>query len=221
MRGQSPRILSLRRCTSGDIERALTYAQQVLAIQPNPAAHTLIARVYLRRGETARRDGNLGLQKAYPHRQPVSRSTHSSLRTGSCLPRALLTIARCISTRPIWRRCGASGIDLASGHPKEAVARLDAALARKEPTVEFLLLAGRGYASAGNAGRAKIRFGEPSSSSRIGCKAIRCSGSCMPSRSVSTRPAAVPGCLEAQPEICCREHHGGHAVRGAGQVCRG
>ena len=142
---------------TGATDKSMTYAQQALAIQPdNPDARALLIRNYVRRGERAKAKEDLAvLQKAFPSSPGVH-----NLEALIHLANRELDAARASYTRTIQlspndteATAGLLGLDIATGHAKEASARLDEGLSRGTPTASALLLAARTYAMAGDAAK--------------------------------------------------------------------
>ena len=139
---------------TGATDKSMTYARQALAIQPdNPDARALLIRNYVRRGERAKAKEDLAvLQKAFPSSPGVH-----NLEALIHLANRELDAARASYTRTVQlspndaeATAGLLGLDIATGHAKEASARLDEGLSRGTPTASALLLAARTYAMAGD-----------------------------------------------------------------------
>ncbi len=69
--------------------------------------------------------------------------------------RASYARAAALAPQDLEALAGLVGIDLATGRKQEALARVEAALKGGKPSGEFLMVAGRAYASAGNLPKAE------------------------------------------------------------------
>jgi tetratricopeptide (TPR) repeat protein len=148
--------LSLR---TGAYDQAATYSQQALAIMPgNPGLRVLQVRVLLAQGKTAQaKDEIASLQKAYPNSPIVINLLAGQQLTGQQMEAARASYAKAAALAPnnLEALAGLVRIDLATGRNQEALARVEAGLKGGKPTGEFLMLAGRTYAAAGNLPKAE------------------------------------------------------------------
>ncbi len=148
--------ISLR---TGAFDQAATYSQQALAIQSgNPALLALRVRVLLAQGKTSQaKDEIAGLEKRYPNSPTVldllAAEQFSDRQVEAA--RVSYTRAAALAPRDLEALTGLVRIDLATGHKQEALSRVEATLKGGKPSGEFLMVAGRAYASAGNQPKAE------------------------------------------------------------------
>jgi tetratricopeptide (TPR) repeat protein len=144
---------------AGTTDKALSYAQQALAIQPrNADVHNLLARIYLRRGEIEKAKVEVaGLQKAFPNAAAAFTLGALTQLAEKHPDAARASYERALQLDPgnLAAFEGLLGVDLAAGHTKEALARIDATVARVQPTADLLIIAAKGCASAGDLTRAE------------------------------------------------------------------
>jgi len=138
----------------GDTSKAITYAQQALSIQPNlPEAQNILIRAEIASGDVARAKQDLeGLQKRFPNTVGVEKLSAIVQMASKQPDAARASYARALRAAPgdLEILAGLVQIDLATGHAKEAVARVEDHLKRAQPTVGLLILAARANAAAGN-----------------------------------------------------------------------
>src|SRR5436190_1875422 len=144
---------------AGSMDKSLTYIQQALAIEPaSPDARALLVRIDVRRGDLEKAKEDLALlQKAYPD-APAVHNLEALLQLGARRPdaaRASYAKALKLDANDAEASNGLLHLDVATGHAKEAAARLDARLATGQPTAGALILAARTYASAGETAKAE------------------------------------------------------------------
>ena len=127
--------------------KALTYAQQAIALQPqNLVAHSLIARIYIRQGDIAKANAEIaGIQKSLPTASAGFTLAALAQLAEKQPARAKASYERALQLDPtdIEALEGALRLDMSSGHRQDAAARIAAALARQQPTSDLLMLAGR------------------------------------------------------------------------------
>jgi len=138
----------------GDASKAITYAQQALSIQPNlPEAQNILIRAEIASGDLARAKQDLeSLQKRFPNTVGVEKLSAIVQLASKQPDAARASYARALTAAPgdLEVLAGLVQIDLATGHAKDAVARVDDHLKRARPTVGLLILAARANAAAGN-----------------------------------------------------------------------
>lgn len=138
----------------GDASKAITYAQQALAIQPGlPEAQSLLIRAQIISGDLNRAKQELEtLQKRFPNTVGVEKLSAIVQLASKQPDAARASYARALKASPgdLEVLAGLVQIDLATGHAKEAVARIDDRLKQTQPTVGLLILAARANAAAGN-----------------------------------------------------------------------
>ena len=144
---------------AGSTDKSLTYIRQALEIEPgSPDARALLVRIDVRRGDMEKAKEDLALlQKAYPD-APAVHNLEALLQLGARQPdaaRASYAKALKLDTNDAEASEGLLHLDVASGHAKEATARLDARLATGQPTAGALILAARTYSSAGETAKAE------------------------------------------------------------------
>lgn len=139
---------------SGELDKAATYVQQALTLSPgNVEAHALLTRVYVRRGDLAKARAELAtLQQSFP-RAAAGFNLAALIQLEEKQPaaaRASYVHALQLSPGDLEALGGVLNIDIAAGRKKEVAERLEAVLARQNPTSEILLMAARSYAGIGN-----------------------------------------------------------------------
>lgn len=150
---ESAIALSKLHLSTGNTDKALAYAQQALAINPGqPDAQSLLVRAYLSQGELSKaKDAVADLQKTYPTAPGLYVLNALVQIAEKNIPAARASYLRALDIEPGYLEAldGAVRIDVATGRQADAVARLDAALKRAEPTADLLMLAARGYVLTG------------------------------------------------------------------------
>jgi tetratricopeptide (TPR) repeat protein len=135
-----------------DTSKAITYAQQALTIQPShPEAQSLLIRAALMSGDMTRAKNELaGLRKRFPNSVGVEK-LNAMVQLASKQPDAArASFERALHVLPgdLESLTGVVQIDVATGHAKEAVARVDARLKASPPNVDLLVLGARAHAAA-------------------------------------------------------------------------
>jgi tetratricopeptide (TPR) repeat protein len=135
-----------------DASKAITYAQQALAIQPSqPEAQSLLIRAELMSVDVSRAKNDLeGLRKRFPNSVGVEK-LNAMVQLASRQPAAArASFERALRANPgdLESLSGLVQIDIATGHAKEAAARVDARLKQAQPSVDLLILAARAHAAA-------------------------------------------------------------------------
>ena len=138
----------------GDASKTITYAQQALVIEPAlPEAQNLLIRAEIISGDLPRAKKDLEvLQKRFPN-SPGVEKLNAIVQLASKQPDgARASYARALKAAPddFESLAGLVQIDLATGHAKDAMARVDERLKQKNPTVALLVLAARAHAAAGD-----------------------------------------------------------------------
>ena len=140
--------------SNGDASKAITYAQQALTIQPNlPDAQSILIRAEIVSGDLARAKQDLeSLQKRFPNTVGVEKLSAIVQLASKQPDAARASYVRALRAAPgdLEVLAGLVQIDLATGHAKDAVARVDDRLKQAQPTVGLLVLAARAHAAAGN-----------------------------------------------------------------------
>ena len=148
--------ISLR---AGAYDQAATYAQQALAIQPaNPGLQVLQVRILIARGKTSQaKDEIAKLEKGYPNSPTVLNLLAAQQLTDRQVEAARASYVRAAALAPndLEALSGLVRTDLATGRGQEALARIEAGLKNGKPSGDFLLMAGRAYATAGNLPKAE------------------------------------------------------------------
>jgi tetratricopeptide (TPR) repeat protein len=138
----------------GDASKATSYAQQALAIQLGlPEAQSLLIRSEIMSGDTSRAKQELEtLQKRFPNTVGVEKLSAMVQLASKQPDAARSSYARALKASPgdLEVLAGLVQIDLTTGHPKEAVARIEERLKEAQPTVGLLILAARAHAATAN-----------------------------------------------------------------------
>jgi tetratricopeptide (TPR) repeat protein len=138
---------------AGDASKAITYAQQALAIQPNlPEAQSILIRAEIVSGDLARAKQDLeSLQKRFPNTVGVEKLSAMVQLASKQPDAARASYVRALRASPgdLELLAGLVQVDLATGHAKDAVVRVDDYLKQAKPTVGLLILAARANAAAG------------------------------------------------------------------------
>ena len=138
----------------GNADKASTYAQQALSIQPSSAdAQSLLIRAAIAGGNITRANTELAaLQKAFPGSVAVARLTALVQLASKQNDSARASYIRILQTTPndFEALAGVVQIDLTTGHAKEALARVEERLKRGEPSVDLLVLGARVRAVGGD-----------------------------------------------------------------------
>ena len=140
-------------------DKAMTHVEAAIALQPkNPAARVLLVRVYLAQGQTPQANAEIAsLQKEFPNAAPVL-SLVGAQQMAANKPEAARTAytkAAALAPDNIEPMIGLIQLDLQAGRVKEAVARIEESIKAGKPTANFLMLAGRTYAAAGDPAKAE------------------------------------------------------------------
>jgi tetratricopeptide (TPR) repeat protein len=139
---------------TGSLDKATTYIKQALAIQPkNPLARSINVRVLLAQGNSARAKEEIAsLQKDYPNSPTVMNLTAAQQMRDKQFDAARASYSKVLAASPNDPEAvkGMTALDMTGGRTKEAVARIEAGLAKPKPSGDFLVLAARVYASVGN-----------------------------------------------------------------------
>src|SRR5439155_9166702 len=133
----------------GPTDRALTYVQQVLMAQPtNPSARNLLVRSYVRQGDIAKgREVLAGLKKTYPTAPTVFdlEALTDLADKKEDAARAAYLHALELKSDDIEALGGIARLDVKKGRPQEAIARLEAAVAKAPDNVDLLILSARAH----------------------------------------------------------------------------
>jgi tetratricopeptide (TPR) repeat protein len=140
--------------TKGDASKTITYAQQALVIQPGlPEAQNLLIRGEIISGDVSRAKKDFEeLQKKFPNSLGVEK-LNAIVQLATKQPDAArAAYARALKAAPddLESLAGLVQIDLATGHAKDAAARIDERLKQAKPSVALLILAARAHAAAGD-----------------------------------------------------------------------
>ena len=144
---------------AGAPDKAMTYAQQALAIQPrNPLARSLMVRINLAQGNVATAARDLAtLQKEFPNAPPVLNLVATRYLAEGKVEAARAAFSKIAAETPddLEALNGLVTLDLMADRKKEAADRVDAALKRTAPTTNLLVLAARAHGAAGNLARSE------------------------------------------------------------------
>lgn len=142
----------------GDLDRARTYIQQALAIQPgSAAARALNVRALIASRSNQAQDELDALRADYPDHPEVLNlvAANQIARRDTTGARSAYAKAASVAPGNLEALAGLVTLDLAAGRSVEAVSRVESALERGEPSGDLLLLAARAYASAGDQDKAE------------------------------------------------------------------
>jgi tetratricopeptide (TPR) repeat protein len=143
--------LHLRR---GAYDAATSYAQQALVIRPgNPVARVTLARISLLKLDMTRARAEIAaLAKEFPNVPTVLNLVAAEQLTSKQWAAAKANYLRVLQMTPhdLEATTGVVNIELATGQPKEALARIEATLKSQQPSVDFLIVAAQVYAMTGN-----------------------------------------------------------------------
>lgn len=151
--------LSRLHMASANFDKSLTYAQQAIQIAPkSPIAQSMLVRNYLAKGDSAKAEEQIALlQKEFPtapglfNLQALVRLSKNDVTgAGTAYNKSLA-----VDPLNLEALSGVVRIDIANKRQKDAIARLDAALARGQNSVELLVGAAQGYLAAGDADKAE------------------------------------------------------------------
>lgn len=144
---------------AGSLDKAETYAQQALAIQPNnPQARSLVVRILLSQKKAAQAAEQLAsLRKEFPSSPTVLNLLAAQQLAEGHVDEARAAYAKAAELAPhdLEAAAGLIGLDLKAGRTREAISRVDSELETAPPTASFLILAAKTYAAAGNAQKAE------------------------------------------------------------------
>jgi tetratricopeptide (TPR) repeat protein len=148
----------------GASDKAQTYAQQALSIQPNNReAFALLARLDMRTGKFDQARRRLtALQKVAPS-DPLTYALQAEIQVASKQPAAArASYEKILQVDPnnFNAIASANQIDNAAGRHKEAIARVEGALARTNRAPSLLVLAARSYGASGNTAKAEALLKE-------------------------------------------------------------
>jgi len=139
--------------------KTIAYAQEALDVRPDmPEARALLIRGQLASGDIAKAKTELAtLQKSFPNTPAVAILTALSQLAQKQPEAARESYARALQLAPSDFEAfgGLVQLDIATGHAKEAAARMEPLVARPETPTDVLLLAANAYASAGNPKKAE------------------------------------------------------------------
>jgi Tfp pilus assembly protein PilF len=139
---------------AGALDKATTYIKQALTIQPkNPLARSINVRVLIAQGNSARAKEEIAsLQKDYPNSPTVMNLVAAEQMREKQFEAARTSYAKVLAASPNDPEAvkGMTALDMTAGRTKEAVARIEAGLAKPKPSGDYLVLAARVYASVGN-----------------------------------------------------------------------
>lgn len=145
-------------------DKALGFIREAQAVQPGMAAvHALLAQTYILQNElTAAKTEVALLQKALP-KQPIGFNLAGQIAVAEKrLDDARKAYATALQLNPedLDAFTGLVGVDFTAGRPKDAIARIEAVQPRVKATGEFLTVAARSYAAAGDFAKAEALFNQ-------------------------------------------------------------
>ena len=142
-----------------DLNKAATHVQSARTIEPtNPQARALQIRVLLLQHSAVRAKQELASLRAdFPNSPTVLDLVAAQQLSDGQTEAARASYAKAADMAPSDREAlaGLVTLDLAAGHTKAAVDRVDAAMKRVEPTGSFLMLAAETYRAAGDQAKAE------------------------------------------------------------------
>ena len=140
-------------------DKAMTYVQQARTIDPrNPLARAITVRIFLAQRDTAKADAELAsLRTEFPNSPTVLDLVGTEQVVNHQTEAARTSFAKAwqLSSTDLEALAGLISIDIGTGHPKDAVARIETAQKTAEPTAAFFMLAARTYDFAGNPAKAE------------------------------------------------------------------
>jgi cellulose synthase operon protein C len=144
---------------SNELEKAMMYAQQAKAIQPQSVdVQALFVRIGLASGDMTRvREALAPMQREAPS-SPIVLSLQGAeqMRLHHYdAARAFFAKAAQLVPTALEPLAGLVDVDLATGHTKDAVARIETGLKLVSPSGNFLILAARTYRAAGDPAKAE------------------------------------------------------------------
>jgi cellulose synthase operon protein C len=144
---------------TGNLDKAQTYAQQAITMQPkNPLARLTMVRLDLASGNSAKARQELAaLQKEFPNAPPVLNAVATQQLVEKNFDAARLTYQKVLQMAPndLEALAGLTRLDVATGRSKEALTRVEANLKTGKPTGNFLVMSAQTYAASGNLARAE------------------------------------------------------------------
>lgn len=133
----------------GSLDRAMTYAQGAVQLQPTSAnAHLLAARVETARGELVRARGRLAmLEKSFPDSPGVNVLRGQIDLASKRQDSAATAFRKALETDPlnVEALTGLTRLDVSAGRQKDAVARIERALGQGTPSAPLHLVAAQTY----------------------------------------------------------------------------
>jgi putative PEP-CTERM system TPR-repeat lipoprotein len=145
--------------TAGSLDKATTYAHQALAIQPkSPQARALMVRILLAQHKMPEAQGELAsLEKEFPTSPTVLNLMAAQQLAAGQVDAARASYLKVVQVVPtdIEATTGIVRIDLSRGRTKDAITRVEDGLKVAAPSGDFLVLAARAYATAGNPAKAE------------------------------------------------------------------
>ena len=206
----------------GNADKAATYAQQALAIQPaNADAQSLMVRAAIVSGNLARAHDDLaGLQKSFPDSIGVLKLTALVQLASKQLDAAHATYERVLHAAPndFEALSGIVQIELAGGKGKQATARIDDRMKTATPSVDLLVLAARVHAATGDmpAVEGLLRKAIDTDPDRM--PAYHMLGQLYArTNRLEDAKAQYVGVLKRNPELDLGSDDGGDGARGAGK----
>jgi tetratricopeptide (TPR) repeat protein len=149
--------LSRLQLALGNTDQSLTYTGQALQLQPRSVvAHELLLRGKVRRKDMAAAKDTLALFQRGAPNAALTHDLTAIVQTADNRPDAArASYERALKADPLDLEAlsGLAAADLASDRPKDAVARIDAALGRGKPDSDLLLLSARVFSAAGDTTR--------------------------------------------------------------------
>lgn len=132
-----------------DANKALSYAEQALSIQPtNVVVRSLVIRAKLAKGDRDSAKADLAsLAKDFPNTPGVLMLQAAVQLVNKQFDAARASYAKAVQIAPRNSEAlaGLVQIDLGTGHAKEALAALDSRLKESAPSVDLLILQARAY----------------------------------------------------------------------------
>jgi putative PEP-CTERM system TPR-repeat lipoprotein len=145
--------------SGGSLDKATTYTQQALAIQPkSPQARALMVRILLAQHKMAEAQSELAsLRKDFPSSPTVLNLVAAQQLADGQVDAARASYVKAVGLIPndYEATTGILRIDLSRGRTKDAIARVEDGLKVAAPSGDFLVLAARAYATAGNPAKAE------------------------------------------------------------------
>ncbi len=151
--------LARLRLAQGNSEQALNHARQALTLQPNsPEAHDVLIRTLIASREFGKAEEDFAaLSKAYPNAATVHNLGALIQLAKKNIEGARTAYLRALQIRPndLEALNGAVALDFAARRNAEALARIESALTKGEPSADLLYLAARSYLTAGDAAKSE------------------------------------------------------------------